>query len=104
MNYIKTIVSIIFKHYLFASYCKESMFTFLFCCFSGVHHKNSCKSTATLRRVQKLLALSSVYFYPQNLILTRTVAKKTLKKPKGNGGWGDIRDHNLCLKMVHWPR
>ncbi|XP_065216010.1 alpha-1,6-mannosyl-glycoprotein 2-beta-N-acetylglucosaminyltransferase [Planococcus citri] len=70
----------------------------------GVHHKNSCKSTQTLRRVQKLLVTSTAYLYPQDLYLTYTVTKKYLKKAKGNGGWGDIRDHNLCLKMVDRSR
>lgn len=67
---------------------------------SGVHHKNNCESTRTLQRVLKLLATSSVHLYPQKLLLTQTVTKKLLKKPKGNGGWGDIRDHNLCLQIV----
>lgn len=80
------------------------VFKFMILLLSGVHHKNSCKSTTTLRRVQKLLATSTAYLYPQDLYLTYTVTKKYLKKAKGNGGWGDIRDHNLCLKMVERSR
>ena len=27
--------------------------------------------------------------------------KRKSKVPKGNGGWGDKRDKDLCLKIVH---
>lgn len=72
--------------------------------FSGVHHKNSCKSTAALRRVQKLLAPAKGHLFPKQLTLTHTVSKKLVKKTKGNGGWADVRDHSLCLQMMKRKR
>ncbi|KAK7572144.1 hypothetical protein V9T40_014616 [Parthenolecanium corni] len=70
----------------------------------GVHHKNSCKSTAALRRVQKLLAPAKGHLFPKQLTLTHTVSKKLVKKTKGNGGWADVRDHSLCLQMMKRKR
>lgn len=29
--------------------------------------------------------------------------KRTLKPSRENGGWGDIRDHELCLNNSHVP-
>ncbi|CAH0388414.1 unnamed protein product [Bemisia tabaci] len=65
----------------------------------GVHHKSSCTSTIIISKVQKILQLASKHFYPKHLsVIFMTVKKKPLKK--GNGGWGDIRDHELCLNMT----
>ena len=34
------------------------------------------------------------------MTVTRTVQKKRKQKlPKGNGGWGDQRDRQLCLRF-----
>lgn len=74
-------------------------FRFLSLC-SGVHHKNSCKNMSTLRKVQTILREATSYLFPQKLFLTRTTNKRIMKKAKSNGGWGDIRDHNLCLRIV----
>lgn len=65
----------------------------------GVHHKNSCHSTAAIRKVRKLLLSSRHYFYPRELKLMYTISKKKQIR-KGNGGWADIRDVNLCLNMT----
>lgn len=37
-------------------------------------------------------------FYPKSLEVGRYIPKGYKLKP--NGGWGDIRDHQLCLNMV----
>jgi hypothetical protein len=34
------------------------------------------------------------------LSVVKTALKKKLKLKKGNGGWGDRRDHALCLNMT----
>ena len=38
---------------------------------------------------------------PCRLTLVKAmVRKKPVKLKKGNGGWGDARDHRLCLNMT----
>lgn len=68
---------------------------------SGVHHKKTnCESTAVIAKVRNVLKSSRNHLYPTKLTLTVAgVAKKT-KLKKGNGGWGDIRDHELCLNIT----
>lgn len=66
----------------------------------GVHHKKAnCESTAVISKVQKVLANAKSYLYPKHLTLTFTTIAKKNKLRKGNGGWGDIRDHQLCMNM-----
>ncbi|XP_050544997.1 alpha-1,6-mannosyl-glycoprotein 2-beta-N-acetylglucosaminyltransferase isoform X2 [Daktulosphaira vitifoliae] len=65
----------------------------------GVHHKKSCFDMALIAKVQKLLNSVTKYLYPDKLeVAYAPVKKKVLRK--GNGGWGDIRDHELCLRIV----
>ncbi|XP_051172324.1 alpha-1,6-mannosyl-glycoprotein 2-beta-N-acetylglucosaminyltransferase isoform X2 [Leptopilina boulardi] len=67
----------------------------------GVHHKKTnCESTAVIAKVRNVLKSARNHLYPTKLTLTVAgVAKKT-KLKKGNGGWGDIRDHELCLNIT----
>ncbi|XP_011352250.1 alpha-1,6-mannosyl-glycoprotein 2-beta-N-acetylglucosaminyltransferase isoform X2 [Ooceraea biroi] len=70
----------------------------------GVHHKkNNCESTAVIAKVQNVLKAAHNHLFPSQLTLTVAgVAKKT-KLRKGNGGWGDVRDHQLCWNMTVYP-
>jgi alpha-1,6-mannosyl-glycoprotein beta-1,2-N-acetylglucosaminyltransferase len=69
----------------------------------GVHHKKqNCDTTQIISKVQQVLnaANKAGHFYPKNLMLTvsSVVKKQKLKKP--NGGFGDKRDHLLCMNMT----
>ncbi|CAG9813297.1 unnamed protein product [Phaedon cochleariae] len=67
----------------------------------GFHHrKNNCRSNSVISRVQQVLKLSRRYFYPDRLILTYSTVPKKTEPSKGNGGWGDKRDHKLCMGMT----
>ncbi|XP_014248655.1 alpha-1,6-mannosyl-glycoprotein 2-beta-N-acetylglucosaminyltransferase isoform X2 [Cimex lectularius] len=67
----------------------------------GVHHKkNNCESTAVISKVQKVLANASRHLFPSHLTVTFTTVSKKNKLRKGNGGWGDVRDHQLCMNMT----
>ncbi|XP_043267477.1 alpha-1,6-mannosyl-glycoprotein 2-beta-N-acetylglucosaminyltransferase isoform X2 [Venturia canescens] len=70
----------------------------------GVHHKkNNCESTAVIAKVQNVLKTARPHLFPTQLTLTIAgIAKKT-KLRKGNGGWGDIRDHELCSNITINP-
>ncbi|XP_018332311.1 alpha-1,6-mannosyl-glycoprotein 2-beta-N-acetylglucosaminyltransferase isoform X2 [Agrilus planipennis] len=67
----------------------------------GVHHnKSNCLSTAIISKVQQVLKSAKKYLYPSYLTLSYTTVLKKAKLRKGNGGWGDKRDHILCLAMA----
>ncbi|XP_019880285.1 alpha-1,6-mannosyl-glycoprotein 2-beta-N-acetylglucosaminyltransferase isoform X2 [Aethina tumida] len=67
----------------------------------GVHHKkNNCESTAVISKVQQVLKTAKKHLYPDYLTLTYTTLLKKAKLRKGNGGWGDHRDHKLCMSMT----
>lgn len=67
----------------------------------GVHHKkDNCGSTAVISKVQQVLKSAKKHLYPDYLILTYATILKKNKLRKGNGGWGDHRDHKLCMSMT----
>lgn len=69
--------------------------------FSGVHHKkNNCESSGVISKVQQVLKAGKRHLFPEKLILTFSTTLKKTKLRKGNGGWGDTRDHKLCLGMT----
>lgn len=68
---------------------------------SGVHHKKkTCEAGIVVQKVRDILSRAEGFLYPKELLVSRVVQRKRkVKQPKGNGGWGDFRDHSLCLKM-----
>ncbi|XP_013188976.1 alpha-1,6-mannosyl-glycoprotein 2-beta-N-acetylglucosaminyltransferase isoform X2 [Amyelois transitella] len=69
----------------------------------GIHHKKSnCNASTVISKVQKLLQNAKSYMYPNRVTATITAggAKQNKKLVKGNGGWGDIRDRELCTNMT----
>ncbi|XP_072765376.1 alpha-1,6-mannosyl-glycoprotein 2-beta-N-acetylglucosaminyltransferase isoform X3 [Anoplolepis gracilipes] len=66
----------------------------------GVHHKkNNCESTAVIAKVQNVLKAARNHLFPSQLTLTIAGTAKKTKLRKGNGGWGDVRDHQLCWNI-----
>jgi len=66
----------------------------------GVHHrKKDCSSSLVMDKVTYIIKSARQYFFPDRLSVSRTTMRKKLKLKKGNGGWGDKRDHALCLNM-----
>ncbi|CDW57230.1 UDP GlcNAc:a 6 D mannoside [Trichuris trichiura] len=66
----------------------------------GVHHKGKvCTADSSANEVvEKLKALQSQLF-PKTfkVLLPLNAVRRVPKQPKENGGWGDPRDHQLCL-------
>lgn len=70
---------------------------------SGVHHKKkNCDSNQAISKVQQVLRIAtrSNQLFPKYLTLQVASAMKKSKLRKGNGGWGDKRDHNLCMNFT----
>ncbi|XP_064630740.1 alpha-1,6-mannosyl-glycoprotein 2-beta-N-acetylglucosaminyltransferase-like [Lineus longissimus] len=66
----------------------------------GVHHKGKdCNPHTKVAQIELLLSNNRQYLFPQSLSFIGH-AKVAVRQPKPNGGWGDIRDHSLCLSFV----
>ncbi|KAI5632849.1 n-acetylglucosaminyltransferase II (MGAT2) domain-containing protein [Phthorimaea operculella] len=63
---------------------------------------NACNHSIVISKVQKLLKNASKYLYPTRVTATVTTggAKHNKRLVKGNGGWGDARDQELCTNMT----
>ncbi|XP_026498211.2 alpha-1,6-mannosyl-glycoprotein 2-beta-N-acetylglucosaminyltransferase isoform X1 [Vanessa tameamea] len=73
----------------------------------GFHHKKSnCNASTVISKVQKLLQDAKSYLFPARVTATISAggAKHNKKLIKGNGGWGDLRDQELCTNMTRVER
>ncbi|XP_050360165.1 alpha-1,6-mannosyl-glycoprotein 2-beta-N-acetylglucosaminyltransferase isoform X2 [Nymphalis io] len=73
----------------------------------GFHHKKSnCNASTVISKVQKLLQDAKSYLFPPRVTATISAggAKHNKKLTKGNGGWGDLRDQELCTNMTKVER
>ena len=64
----------------------------------GVHHKGKL-CDVLINKVKKVISDSVNQLFPSKLIMQKGNGKKLIRA-KVNGGWGDRRDHQLCLKQV----
>jgi alpha-1,6-mannosyl-glycoprotein beta-1,2-N-acetylglucosaminyltransferase len=77
----------------------------LFCFSSGVHHRkaNCGTDTSTLRKAETSLrsARKAQTLFPSTLKTKNMLGgTKGIRLKKGNGGWGDPRDRELCLSLT----
>ncbi|XP_063545184.1 alpha-1,6-mannosyl-glycoprotein 2-beta-N-acetylglucosaminyltransferase isoform X3 [Cydia strobilella] len=73
----------------------------------GLHHKKSnCNANLVISKVQKLLQTTKHLLYPKRLTASINPggAKHNKKLVKGNGGWGDRRDQEMCTNMTKADR
>jgi len=70
----------------------------------GVHHRkvNCSKDSTTLRKAEKSLELARQIqsLFPATLRTKDLISSKTIRVRKGNGGWGDPRDKELCASLT----
>lgn len=67
----------------------------------GTHHHKSCNEQEQARIANDKLNAQKANFFPASMSIdpgTNPAAPR--KKPKNYGGWGDVRDHRLCLSFV----
>ncbi|XP_075700126.1 alpha-1,6-mannosyl-glycoprotein 2-beta-N-acetylglucosaminyltransferase [Rhinoderma darwinii] len=62
----------------------------------GMHHKKSCKPTTESAKLEALFTGNQNYLFPENVLISRRYSMAALSPHVKNGGWGDIRDHELC--------
>ena len=69
--------------------------------FSGVHHKGkNCKPEEKKVSVQEIIDKNQQHLFP-NVISIGSYSGIKLRDPKPNGGWGDLRDRQLCMSFIH---
>lgn len=67
----------------------------------GMHKKSkNCDPDAAVKQVETKLAENHQHLYP-NMVSLAGDSRFKLRDPKPNGGWGDIRDHELCLQYFN---
>lgn len=67
------------------------------------HNSQDCDSSKVIENVRSTIkyASKSKKLFPKRLKVTRVYDEEDRSDNlKGNGGWGDIRDHLLCLNMT----
>ncbi|KAF7690395.1 hypothetical protein HF521_012199 [Silurus meridionalis] len=70
----------------------------------GMHHKKStCMPINQKRKVESILQSSTNQLFPKNLLITKRLPASGaggVAPHVKNGGWGDIRDHELCKSYL----
>lgn len=61
--------------------------------------KSNCESGPIIYEIRRTLKIARKYLYPDHLQIVNSKVL-TKKLGKSNGGWGDIRDHWLCMNMT----
>ena len=68
---------------------------------SGTHHHKSCNEAQQAKVVRDLLTKQSSNLFPSQLTLDGGLYPgASRKRVKPYGGWGDIRDHQLCMNFT----
>ncbi|XP_053122606.1 alpha-1,6-mannosyl-glycoprotein 2-beta-N-acetylglucosaminyltransferase [Hemicordylus capensis] len=62
----------------------------------GMHHKKSCRPSAQSAKIDSLLSTNRQHLFPEAMAISKRYALAPLSPHVKNGGWGDIRDHELC--------
>ncbi|XP_077367429.1 alpha-1,6-mannosyl-glycoprotein 2-beta-N-acetylglucosaminyltransferase [Festucalex cinctus] len=68
----------------------------------GMHHKKSaCMPASQKAKIESVLQSSGSQLFPEKLSITKRLPSNGGVAPHvKNGGWGDIRDHELCKSYV----
>ncbi|XP_023684114.1 alpha-1,6-mannosyl-glycoprotein 2-beta-N-acetylglucosaminyltransferase [Paramormyrops kingsleyae] len=62
----------------------------------GMHHKKACMPSSQKAKIESVLQSSSNQLFPKMLFVNKKQPAGGLSPHVKNGGWGDIRDHELC--------
>lgn len=62
----------------------------------GMHHKKSCRPSSQSAKIDSLLSSNRQYLFPETMSVSKRYSMAPLSPHVKNGGWGDIRDHELC--------
>ncbi|XP_069493497.1 alpha-1,6-mannosyl-glycoprotein 2-beta-N-acetylglucosaminyltransferase [Ambystoma mexicanum] len=66
----------------------------------GMHHKKACKPSTESAKIETVFNNNRQYMFPESLTISKRFSMAAYSPHVKNGGWGDIRDHELC-KSYH---
>ncbi|XP_003740359.1 alpha-1,6-mannosyl-glycoprotein 2-beta-N-acetylglucosaminyltransferase [Galendromus occidentalis] len=67
----------------------------------GVHHKGkNCDQSRLTLAAQRTIESAGEFLFPKSLRVQRGL-ERPLKAQRPNGGWGDVRDHQLCMHFLN---
>ena len=73
------------------------------CMYSGgIHSKKgkTCEAVESqVKRIEALVDKEKSSLFPEQIFVANFPYTPD-RIPKPNGGWGDVRDHNLCLNLT----
>jgi len=68
--------------------------------FSGLHAKGkNCHPDDRVQAIEKLLESNKQFLFPASLVVSG-YPNVPRRVHKANGGWGDVRDHELCISFT----
>lgn len=62
----------------------------------GMHHKKTCRPSTQGAQIELLLNNNKQYMFPETLTIKKKFGMAAPVAARKNGGWGDIRDQELC--------
>ncbi|XP_067410829.1 alpha-1,6-mannosyl-glycoprotein 2-beta-N-acetylglucosaminyltransferase [Emydura macquarii macquarii] len=62
----------------------------------GMHHRKPCRPSTHSAKIDSLLNNNQQYLFPETMSISKRYSMAPLSPHVKNGGWGDIRDHELC--------
>ncbi|XP_053462012.1 alpha-1,6-mannosyl-glycoprotein 2-beta-N-acetylglucosaminyltransferase-like [Nycticebus coucang] len=62
----------------------------------GMHHKKICRPSTQSAQIGSFLNNNKQYMFPETLTISDKFPVAAISPPRKNGGWGNIRDHELC--------
>ena len=70
-----------------------------------MHHKKTCRPSTQSAQIESLLNSNKQYMFPETLSISEKFMA-AISPPRKNGGWGDIRDHELCksYRRLQWKK
>ena len=72
--------------------------------YSGTHQRihgsEGCNWNEAVVKVKAFISANQQYYFPTELVIDGGLSATSPRK-QGFGGWGDPRDHKLCLSFVH---
>jgi alpha-1,6-mannosyl-glycoprotein beta-1,2-N-acetylglucosaminyltransferase len=67
--------------------------------YSGMHYKQKkCNPHTAAKAIETGVKMHRALLFPDNLTIEHRQGKN-MRLKKGNGGWGDFRDKQLCLSF-----
>lgn len=62
----------------------------------GMHHKKACAPSVEISKIDRILSNNAQHLFPETMTISKVYPLGAITPHVKNGGWGDIRDHELC--------